>query len=1700
MLTFRAGAASTSAAGKMADHLMNMTLPNFEQDMAAYYQRGMTVGGGLWQPGTDAAENNAAATAADAARPGTVPEPRRDMHAAVAAKLGIDTSRPLTRDEIAELLAGNRADGEKIRGKQYQRAVAPLAEVFGLDPMRLPTREELENLLAGKRADGTGLPSAESTAATKPAGAAPQGVEDEDRDAALAAEAAALAALGSAPDGPPPWPDDVDAPPMEDAAEYDRDAALSADWHADVARGGEPAPPPRGPATEEKPAEPRAIDVAAALDAAGVPYRASGGRLRLQATWRGGDGWTVSVNSTTGQWTDFAASEGGRFKSLVRRLGVKAEAVALDPEAAKAACEAEARRSALRKSTAGKLWTEGTPGAGELREPIYGGSVGHKIRQRTEHAARLAEADTMRATARAYLTVRGLDADWLMAHVRLVRPHPNYDAAEVAAGASLVMLTPMYGQDDAGAVRLTGVQRTYLTAAGEKIGRRMLGAAGAWLLHPPAGDAVPIGGHDQARVAGEGFETVASVVQTTRQAGVVGYNAGGLVAWAGLFDGSTPVALLADRDNARVHNGRDVGEAGQRAAAKAASLIEANGGTAIYLEPPAGITGGPKGADWADALREGGPGGLRQALAEAEATSPADRARIETKTAPADRRAAPVGVTALPPGEIQPSPHADRVRLYKALGAKDGRGLSETERANILEGKRADGKALDAAAWRDAVNRSKTPIGYVDFTFSADKTVSLAWAFAPTEAERNQLARAHKDAVAATMAEIEQVIGQARKGKGGMEGTEQGRVGWITFDHYTARPTLEIARQTPDGRTETEIVSVKVAGDPQLHTHVAVPNMIATDSGRVVSLNTLTMHGRIHEWGAIYQAHLAQNLRRMGASVELDRTNGAARLSAVPEAIRAAFSKRTRDALADAKAYAASAGADWERMSGDERIKLLKGGAFASRTAKADDLSDFASWRRQAEERGYQHKSVLQSDTPARPMAEAARLDLAYDTAAGVLGEQFERRAVISGEDERVAAGRGLIAAGIKDGGDVDKVIARLRERGVVEAGITRSAGEGGEPARTKIIAVESMRDNPEHPDLKITTTRLTTRAHVEQESALVALAERAGEDRRGTLSPVQVKRGIEASGLTFAGEHGVAQRRMIDHLGMSGRFAVGIGAAGAGKTTLLKPLVSAWREQGADIHGISLGWRQARDLRDAGLHTDIEKGGRDTIAAVSVFINRVQSGRLELSNRSVVVVDELGTIGTRHMFELLRLQERHGFRLAAIGDPKQCQSIEAGQVIGLLEKALGKVPSIDSTMRQTNDRAREIAGLLRKGGPDAVGQALDMKRQDGTAEIVAGGYHDAIKRAAALWDERRTANADRANGRPPYTLSISTPTNQDARAIGEAIRQRLQESGELGRNRMTLAAIDKNTGEHYGMPIATGEKVRLFARTNAAMADGRKGAIGDNGSILEIASIRRNGLVLRNEHGREGFVKWETLADKATGRMRVAYGYAMTTNTAQGITTAEHIFVTPGGSQTTDGFKSYVSGSRHRERDYWLTSEGAERREIEGRRPLGDPRPIREHDIWTNWTRNISRQPEKTNALDLVQLGEEARRTAARAFLQGLAADEKRQAAGLPDDLPRRFERAHVRVTEHGRVTEAMARAGQHRETAFARIERAAPAVRRAVAAGWERARPLLEAVHRSARERLQRAVEAFRHRHEQRTEERPAEQQETRRRGRGR
>jgi hypothetical protein len=60
---------------------------------------------------------------------------------------------------------------------------------------------------------------------------------------------------------------------------------------------------------------------------------------------------------------------------------------------------------------------------------------------------------------------------------------------------------------------------------------------------------------------------------------------------------------------------------------------------------------------------------------------------------------------------------------------------------------------------------------------------------------------------------------------------------------------------------------------------------------------------------------------------------------------RAAFSEHTRGRDADAREYA-RAGLDWDSLNPTRQVAMLKGGAKASRKAKAHDLGDLAAGRR----------------------------------------------------------------------------------------------------------------------------------------------------------------------------------------------------------------------------------------------------------------------------------------------------------------------------------------------------------------------------------------------------------------------------------------------------------------------------------------------------------------------------------------------------------------------------------------------------------------------------------------------------------------------------------------------------------------------------------------------------------------------------------
>ena len=346
-------------------------------------------------------------------------------------------------------------------------------------------------------------------------------------------------------------------------------------------------------------------------------------------------------------------------------------------------------------------------------------------------------------------------------------------------------------------------------------------------------------------------------------------------------------------------------------------------------------------------------------------------------------------------------------------------------------------------------------------------------------------------------------------------------------------------------------------------------------------------------------------------------------------------------------------------------------------------------------------------------------------------------------------------------------------------------------------------------------------------------------------------------------------------NLGMNGALSVLIGVAGAGKTTLLKPLVDAYHARGCKVWGISLGWTQAKALQETEVDGD---------CAIDPFFKGIRSGEISLDANSLVIIDELSRVGTKDLLHLLRLQKQHGFQIVAVGDDKQCQAISAGAVIDLLRRALGSeaIPEILTTIRQKKERERDIAGLFRQCTPESVAAALDMKREDGTAELVDGDYQDAVERIAELAVERGA--------------TISAPTNADALAIGRAVRKRRGISGGK-----VIRATD-GTGAEFDLELAAGDRVRLFAWTNARFESGKVAHIGNNSSVLDVVRVADDGIWLRTREGNTGFVKWEKLKDQGSGRIKLTYGDCLTIDSAQGMTSDEHIHACPAGTAGIDG------------------------------------------------------------------------------------------------------------------------------------------------------------------------------------------------------
>ena len=182
--------------------------------------------------------------------------------------------------------------------------------------------------------------------------------------------------------------------------------------------------------------------------------------------------------------------------------------------------------------------------------------------------------------------------------------------------------------------------------------------------------------------------------------------------------------------------------------------------------------------------------------------------------------------------------------------------------------------------------------GGLDLTFSAPKSVSVAWALADPW-QREEIEQAHARAVEQSVAHLRNEIQTLRRRVDGV----------VVEERATDLVAAEYCHTTARG------VSGAVAPDPQLHSHVVITSAVR-DDGRLVAVASRPIFRAKRELGAYYRSALAHELSKNGFVIR-GRTGKDERyfeIEGVPEQVRQAFSQRSREIAREAERFRARYG------------------------------------------------------------------------------------------------------------------------------------------------------------------------------------------------------------------------------------------------------------------------------------------------------------------------------------------------------------------------------------------------------------------------------------------------------------------------------------------------------------------------------------------------------------------------------------------------------------------------------------------------------------------------------------------------------------------------------------------------------------------------------------------------------------------------
>jgi hypothetical protein len=765
-----------------------------------------------------------------------------------------------------------------------------------------------------------------------------------------------------------------------------------------------------------------------------------------------------------------------------------------------------------------------------------------------------------------------------------------------------------------------------------------------------------------------------------------------------------------------------------------------------------------------------------------------------------------------------------------------------------------------------------------DVTFSADKSVSLLWALGDDETRR-QVVAAFDEATSQALGYLESVASATRGAAKTPFLDNNGAP--VLNENGTPRCHVEtwpIATAGYVAASFTEFTSR--ADDPQLHTHVVVANKVqGTDAiwrsidGRLLFRYQLAA-GYLHE--AVLRRELTQRLGVRWQPVH----HGMADIAGFTRIQIETFSTR-RSQLEQ-----------WRQDQGlPDTAAARQVAVLATRAPKADHPLETleVEWRRRAAEVGLTPERLtrLISDRREVSPVDATRL---FERLAS--SEGLTAQASTFGTAEVVKD----IAAALCEGGTRDEIEALaevfLDTRDVVPLLPVPDTGVVDEPEVLVDAARNGMRecagDGEDGPMMRRRDGRLFPGTRYERCFSTIELLGTEQRIIEHATTGIGAGRWTAPSRLV---EGRLRRHRQLtdEQRAMVRRFAtssnaidIGIGPAGSGKTAVMAVINQLAAFTATPILGGALAGRTAAGLQAA--------TGIPSMTLTRLIGEAKDQG---LPHGAIVVVDEAGMVGTRHLAAIADLVETAEGKLILIGDDRQLPEIGAGGLFRALADRL-PVAELTTNVRQHQQWERVALTDLRNG---SVAQAIEAYQQRGRV-IIGEARNDTIERAVGDWYRHVASTGDLTSGLLiAYDNDTVTELNERAR--------------------IHVAASGRFTGptlETRHQVFQAGDRI-LCGRNQS-----RLGVLnGDLGTVIAVDQAR-TGLTVRLDRAPET----RNLPAWYLKQGYVDYGYAMTGHKAQGVTTDRTFVVVDG---TTDREWAYVAMSRGRQANtlYLADAEPAE-------------------------------------------------------------------------------------------------------------------------------------------------------------------------------